>query len=275
MRLLRSQEELASVASIGMRPDLVFVSFPTRISPTPVWDGQELRGGEIVLHGLGALVHRRTAGANEKGVIALTPEHLEFWSQTLAEAKLALPDFAQIVEPPPSSTARLLRLHREACALAEVSPEIMTHPEVKRSLEQQLIHALVTCLMPDAPLQIRPISARRSVVMKRLEDALAAHPDRPLHVPELCAAIGVSERTLRVYCAEFLGMSASRYLGLRRLRLARAALRNPDSENTTVASVARRYGFTELGRFAHFYRAVYGEAPSTTLRLRSHQSPPD
>jgi len=34
----------------------------------------------------------------------------------------------------------------------------------------------------------------------------------------------------------------------------------------TVAEVAYRWGFTHLGRFAHDYRARYGEAPSTTLR---------
>lgn len=41
--------------------------------------------------------------------------------------------------------------------------------------------------------------------MNRFEEALAAHRGRPLHMPELCAAIDVSERTLRLCCAEFLG----------------------------------------------------------------------
>ena len=62
-------------------------------------------------------------------------------------------------------------------------------------------------------------------------------------------------------------MSPGRYLRLRQLRLARAALRRPDCA-ATVAEVARRYGFGEPGRFASLYRAVYGEAPSATLRPR-------
>lgn len=224
LRLLRSQEDLASIAYVGLRADLVFVTFPTRLDPPPVWNGQELRRGDIVFHGLGEYGHQRTAGSSERGLIALRPEHLAFWSRTLTEAEVVPSTFARIVRPSRAAASRLLYLHASACRLVEKSPEIITHPEVARAIEQELIHALITRLSPDAPLQFRPISARRVAVMNRFEEVLAAHPDRPLHVPELCLAIGVSERTFRLYCAEFLGMSPGRYLRLRQLRLVRAAL---------------------------------------------------
>jgi AraC-like DNA-binding protein len=43
-------------------------------------------------------------------------------------------------------------------------------------------------------------------------------------------------------------------------------LRNADPDIVNVTEVARRYGFTQLGRFAGVYRAVFGESPSTTLK---------
>ena len=273
LHLLRSQEDQASIAYVGLPGDLVFVAFPTRFNPPPVWSGQELRSGDIVFYGLGEHVHQRTAGSSEKGFIALRPERLGFWSRTLTEAEIAPPTFARIVRPSRSIASRLFYLHAEASRLVEDSPEIIAHPEVKRSLEQHLIHALITCLAPDAPPKMRQIKARHAAVMNRFEEALAAHPDRPLRVPEICMAIAVCERTLRLCCAEFLGMSPGRYLRLRQLKLARRALLNADPETTSVAAVARRYGFTELGRFAGMYHAVYGEAPSATLRLRRHQGP--
>jgi AraC-like DNA-binding protein len=79
-------------------------------------------------------------------------------------------------------------------------------------------------------------------------------------------ALGVSERTLRACCAEFLGMSPGRYIRLRRLNLVRAALRCADPATTSVGELARRYGFSELGRFAIRYRTIFGETPSATLR---------
>jgi AraC-like DNA-binding protein len=67
-------------------------------------------------------------------------------------------------------------------------------------------------------------------------------------------------------CVEFLDMSPLAYARLRRLNLARLALMRTERGSTSVARVARKYGFSELGRFAAAYRAVFGEPPSATLR---------
>ncbi len=53
LRLLRSHEDLASIAYVELRADLAFVSFPTRFNLPPIWGGQELRYGDVVFHGLG------------------------------------------------------------------------------------------------------------------------------------------------------------------------------------------------------------------------------
>jgi transcriptional regulator GlxA family with amidase domain len=103
--------------------------------------------------------------------------------------------------------------------------------------------------------------------MVRFEDALTAHGPQ-LNMPELCAALGVSERTLRVCCTEFLGMSPTRYHLLRRLNKVRSALRRADPATASVAEIARSCEFSELGRFAVTYRTIFGEMPSTTLRAR-------
>src|SRR5260370_41925835 len=102
--------------------------------------------------------------------------------------------------------------------------------------------------------------------MVRFEDALSALRGPQLTMPALCAAIGVPERTLRVCCAEFLGMSPTRYLLLRRLNMARSALRRADPATASVAKIARSCQFLEPGRFAVTYRAIFGEMPSCTLR---------
>jgi len=72
-----------------------------------------------------------------------------------------------------------------------------------------------------------------------------------------------------VCCTEFLGMSPTRYLLLRRLNIARSALRRADPATASVAEIARIHQFLELGRFAVTYRTVFGETPSSTLRRKS------
>ena len=86
-----------------------------------------------------------------------------------------------------------------------------------------------------------------------------------MHAPEMCKAVGVSNRTLTTCCQEALGMSPHRYLRLRQLHLAHRALTLNESATTTVTEVATAYGFWDLGRFAVAYRAVFGERPSVTL----------
>jgi len=134
------------------------------------------------------------------------------------------------------------------------------------------MNAMTRCLTAGAPVQLSNGAAHRVAIMARLEEFLAANCDRPVYLAEICAATGVSERTLRNCCQEHLGMAPIRYLWLRRMHLARRALVKGDPAAATVTGIAMDYGFWELGRFATEYRVLFGEPPSATLRRsRDHR----
>ena len=107
-------------------------------------------------------------------------------------------------------------------------------------------------------------------IVAMFEEYLEANPNTPLYLPEICAAIGVAERTLRGACEQHLGMGPIRYLSLRRMHLVRRALLQAIPSTTTITRIATDHGFWELGRFSVTYRALFGETPSATLQRQSN-----
>lgn len=102
--------------------------------------------------------------------------------------------------------------------------------------------------------------------MRRFHAAIAEHAEEAIYIPDLCAIVGVPERTLRLCCYESLGMGPKRYLLLHRMKLARQALRKAVAAATSVTEIAANFGFWNFGRFAVEYKALYDELPSATLR---------
>jgi AraC-like DNA-binding protein len=101
----------------------------------------------------------------------------------------------------------------------------------------------------------------------RFDELLLNRPDGDLDEPGICAALGVSDRSLRRGCEQQFGMSPMSYLRLRRMQSVHRILRCGAPETLRVSDVAKRYGFRNPGRFAGTYRDLFGELPSWTLRL--------
>lgn len=227
--------------------------------------GTELVPGDIVFLSPEVTHHSHTTGASAWGAMSLTPDDLASVSCALVGRELAAPSVTHQLHPDSRSMARLMRLHMEAGQLAKVAPDILANPQVARSLEQKLIHAMVRCLASGMPAEASASHRRHTAILSRLEALLWANSDQPLHLAEICLAVGASERTLRLCTQEHLGMGPIQYLWLRRMHLAHRALLRGSPETTSVTEIATGHGFWELGRFAVAHRTLFGESPSATL----------
>jgi AraC-like DNA-binding protein len=260
LQVYRCYESLPRIAYISLPPAQIVLSFPLGTTSL-VSDGVVLRGGDMVLHRRGEGTHQRSEGACQWGLISLSREELENYRKALTGRKIAPPNASSILHPARADVAGFQRLFRQACHLAEARQELIERPEVARALQQEMLYAIVHCLTADS----RTTRRRQTVVMGRFEESLSKYNDQMPSMPKLCTEIRVAERTLRMCCAKFLGVSPTRYLLLRRLNKARSALRRANPSMATVAEVARNHQFLELGRFAVTYRTIFGESPSVTL----------
>ncbi|WP_406853779.1 helix-turn-helix transcriptional regulator [Alsobacter sp. KACC 23698] len=232
-------------------------------------NGAALSPGELVAFRPGTFNSQQTAGPCDWASLALAPDRLdEVFRAVTGRDPPSWPE-THILRPPPSSWLRLMRLHATVMRLARVAPQALSDAGIARGLQSGVEHALALCLDEAAPVRTSLARGHHRMVVRRLEEAAEMAPDRPLYLSEVCAAIGVPERTLRVSCQEQLGMGPIRYLWLRRMNLAHRALRRADPASTSVTAVATDHGFWELGRFSVAYRKLYGRSPSATLQHRS------
>jgi AraC-like DNA-binding protein len=259
LRMQRTLNDLSGVTYVVSEPGRVYVTFSAHDSPRPLWRGLEMTPTSVVRHGRVSDFYQRSFGSTCIGAMSLPVEKMALLGVAVAGSDLTPPRDGLIVTPKPSAIARLQRLHGVAGRLAATAPEIIAHPEAARGLEQSLIAAMIDCLATEGRDADRAACGRHDAIMRRFQAMLTANPDRSLHVPELCTAIGVTERTLRRCCQEQLGMGPNRFLVWRRLSLARRALRTADPAATTIAAVAARFGFWDFGRFSGAYRSLYGE----------------
>ena len=126
----------------------------------------------------------------------------------------------------------------------------------------------------DIPRMPTKSGRRGRMIVARFEAFRETSPSTRLCLAEICAAIGVAERTLRTACVNHLGMPPIRYLALRRMDLVRRALLQAAPSTVTVTKIASDHGFWELGRFSTTYRTLFGETPSATLNRPPDHWPP-
>lgn len=108
---------------------------------------------------------------------------------------------------------------------------------------------------------VRPPAVRRAIAY--LEGAAADD----VRISDVATAARLSTRALQEAFRTHLDTTPMSYLKSIRLARAHADLRRASIEGgTTVADVAYRWGFGNLGRFAADYRREFGRSPSEVLR---------
>lgn len=140
------------------------------------------------------------------------------------------------------------------------SPVAMSH----------LTQALGDLVLRSVPHRFSHLLCKRAAMISpwHIRDAvnfMHANIDRPITMPMVAAAIGVSLRSLETGFNKFKETTPAAYLRCIRLRGARMDLLDP-SNRQSVKDICLKWGFFHLGRFSATYKAAYGENPSDTRR---------
>jgi AraC-like DNA-binding protein len=177
-----------------------------------------------------------------------------------------LPPAMNLRSGPSRSWSRLVCLVRDE---VEHPRSLIRHPLIAEQLRHSVLSGLLLCLphrySAELTTPARPGPPR---AIRRVIDAIHGEPERAFNVADLAAIAGMSVRSLQEGFRRHVGSAPMTYLQQIRLARAHEALRCADPQRVTVASVAHRWGFAHLGRFASAYRSRFGTSPSETLRER-------
>jgi AraC-like DNA-binding protein len=264
LHLFAAEERLARIAITAVPANVILVAFATGQGASPLWAGSEIRAGEIITVGPCENLHARTSGPSSWGAVRVRERELLRYGGILRGGSFAIPSGITRWRPTPAAARQLYQLHRAAIRTAETRAAPLADHVTAHGLEQQIIDALVECLLP-MPAEVEaPAAKRRRNILARFGEMFQAGSAR--RVSDICAEIGVSERLRRRCCRVHLGIGPIDYRRLQAMQRVYRELRRGDPEMLTVAEAAKRHGFAASGRFARNYRAIYGESPLATLR---------
>lgn len=102
--------------------------------------------------------------------------------------------------------------------------------------------------------------------VRRAVEYMHANADTPISTTDVAEYVGLSVRGLQQGFQRQVGQSPNAVLRGIRFDRVRAELQYSSVGETTVAAVAREWGFAHAGRFSAAYARRFGELPSETLR---------
>lgn len=150
---------------------------------------------------------------------------------------------------------------------------VLTTSEATASplLRRELVRLLNTTALATFPSSVltadHPTWSPTPAAVRRAVAFIDEHAAEPISLADIAEAARVSARALQDGFRRHLGATPLEHLRKVRLDLAhRELLDAHPSEQTSVAEIARRWGFTNQGRFARLHRERYGTLPAEVLR---------
>lgn len=143
------------------------------------------------------------------------------------------------------------------------NPGAAQHPLVVSTLEQYLAASMLAAFPHTTACAVAESNGYDAVrrAMAFIEDN--AH--RAISLADVAHAVSVSAATLDAAFRRHLDCSPMQYLRQVRLTHVHDELAAADPTTSTVADIARKWGFWRLAPFCTHYRRVYGKTPDSTL----------
>lgn len=249
--------------------DRLAVLIQLRGSDPCIWNGYESQGSSVITYGPGHEHFGSEPKEFECAFVSIPLERIDLLVERDHEATVGqLRTGCHHLQAPAVGFVEIEKQLTQLQAVIDSKPVLLTHPAVRQMFEHSLEESLLSIVHKAEHRLLFQDSTDRQTsgqIIRRTEQFLESHPDQPIHLMQLCSAIGVSPPQVGRAFRELLNIEPKRYLRLYRLHCVRRILLASDPSETSIEFVARSWGFWSRLQFEAEYRGIFGELPSQTL----------
>ena len=148
---------------------------------------------------------------------------------------------------------------------SDSSRNIQFLQEIEHTLAVKLVETLAEYSQSDKRKSVR----KRDVAINTAEAYIRENNGTSIAVPDLCSIANASQRMLEYAFRERYNMSPKAYIQALRINTARKQLQKANPYTDQVTQIARHNGFSHMGQFGAYYKKMFGERPSDTLKHRT------
>jgi AraC family transcriptional regulator, ethanolamine operon transcriptional activator len=180
-----------------------------------------------------------------------------------------------ILQPKPAAIDAVRAALASLTDFAHCQPERFADTRWRFSAERNLLDASLAAFdtPTDTHRQPRITAPNHAGTLVHKLDSYLDTVNGMVSVTELCRVAYTPRRTLERAYRQTLNLGPAEYVRRRALNAVRRELLQAARPSGSITETAMRHGFWHLGRFAGYYRTLFGESPSETLHRPARAAP--
>ncbi len=132
-------------------------------------------------------------------------------------------------------------------------------------IEKQITQAIIE-LLKEQTAQI-PYFTKSEKIALKIKQKLFKHMDGKMRINNLAQEYRISTKSLQNAFQSLFALTPNKFMRLLKLNLVHQDLAYTNASETTVQAIAQKWGFGHMGRFSKYYTELFGQYPSSTLKM--------
>jgi len=259
------------------RRDSYTVGVPVYVGEDGYWQGYNLQRDSLMTLCPNEELHFRTPLVSSILVTVINCAEFDFFSNNTGDVDVgSLVAWAKTGEFSSQAAERFRATLQQVLVSVISTPEVLEHTASQRAIIDTVMNASMDALLArvEENKPSRKAHAVQRTIVERARNYVLANRENPLTVSDLCFHLRMSRRGLHHAFMNVLGVNTITFLRYVKLHGVKKDLLQANPTDS-VTGIACKWGFWHMGMFSLYYKNLFGETPSMTLRKLTQQSTND